>query len=67
MAGASYNTEQRRTRRLPKSTPRVVGKAAHEKAHRAALQAIFAPKFTHLVCPDSFSSSSGVLFHLGFY
>ena len=25
---------------------------AYEKAHRAALQAIFAPKFTHLVPPE---------------
>ncbi len=41
--------------------------AAHEKAHRAALQAIFAPKFTHLVPPELVARIVEYSFHLGFY
>ena len=43
------------------------GWAAHEKAHRAALQAIFAPKFTHLVPPELVARIVEYSFHLGFY
>ena len=41
--------------------------AAHEKAHRAALQATFAPKFTHLVPPELVARIVEFSFHLGFY
>ena len=40
---------------------------AHEKAHRAALQATFAPKFTHLVPPELVARIVEYSFHLGFY
>ena len=40
---------------------------AYEKAHRAALQAIFAPKFTHLVPPELVPLILEFSFHLGFY
>ena len=41
--------------------------AAHENAHRAALQAIFAPKFTHLLPPELVARVVEYSFHLGFY
>ena len=40
---------------------------AYEKAHRAALQATFAPKFTHLVPPELVARIVEYSFHLGFY
>ena len=43
------------------------GFKAHEKAHRATLQAIFAPKFTHLVPPELVARFLEFSFHLGFY
>ena len=43
------------------------GWKAYEKAHRAALQAIFAPKFTHLVPPELVARIVEFSFHLGFY
>ena len=43
------------------------GWKAYEKAHRAALQAIFAPKFTHLVPPELVPLILEFSFHLGFY
>ena len=43
------------------------GWTAHEKAHRATLQAIFAPKFTHLVPPELVARIVEYSFHLGFY
>ena len=39
----------------------------YEKAHRAALQAIFAPKFTHLVPPELVARIVEYSFHIGFY
>ena len=43
------------------------GFKAHEKAHRATLQAIFAPKFTHLVPPELVARIIEFSFHVGFY
>ena len=40
---------------------------AHEKAHRATLQATFTPKFTHLVPPELVARIVEYSFHLGFY
>ena len=43
------------------------GFKAYEKAHRATLQAIFAPKFTHLVPPELVARIIEFSFHVGFY
>ena len=43
------------------------GFKAYEKAHRATLQAIFAPKFTHLVAPELVARIIEFSFHVGFY
>ena len=43
------------------------GFKAYEKAHRAALQAIFVPKFTHLLPPELVPLILEFSFHLGFY
>ena len=43
------------------------GWKAYEKAHRAALQAIFVPKFTHLLPPELVPLILEFSFHLGFY
>ena len=63
--GASYNTE-RADPYLQKIDAAGSWKA-YEKAHRAALQAIFAPKFTHLVPPELVARIVEYSFHLGFY
>ena len=63
--GASYNTE-----RADPYLQRIDAAGswkAYEKAHRAALQAIFAPKFTHLVPPELVARIVEYSFHLGFY
>ena len=43
------------------------GFKAYEKAHRATLQAIFAPKFTHLVPEELVPLIVEFSFHVGFY
>ena len=43
------------------------GFKVYEKAHRATLLAIFAPKFTHLVPPELVPLIVEFSFHLGFY
>ena len=43
------------------------GWEAYEKAHRTRLQAIFAPKFTHLVPPELVARILEFSFHIGFY
>ena len=63
--GASYNTE-----RADPYLQRIDAAGsweAYEKAHRAALQAIFAPKFTHLVPPELVARIVEYSFHIGFY
>ena len=62
---AEYNTH--RAHPYLRKIDAAGGWTAHEKAHRAALQAIFAPKFTHLVPPELVARIVEYSFHLGFY
>ena len=62
---ASYNTE--RADPYLQKIDAAGSWTAHEKAHRAALQAIFAPKFTHLVPPELVPIIVEFSFHVGFY
>ena len=39
----------------------------HDRIYRATLQAIFAPKFTHLVPPELVARIIEFSFHVGFY
>ena len=62
---ASYNTQ--RAHPYLQKIDAAGSWAAHEKAHRAALQATFAPKFTHLIPPELVARIVEFSFHLGFY
>ena len=62
---ASYNTE--RADPYLQRIDAAGGWKAYEKAHRAALQAIFVPKFTHLLPPELVPLILEFSFHLGFY
>ena len=62
---SSYDTH--RTHPYLQKIDMAGGWKAYEKAHRATLQAIFAPKFTHLVPPELVARIIEFSFHVGFY
>ena len=62
-----YRTHAHRAHPYLQKVDATGGFKAYEKAHRATLQAIFAPKFTHLVPPELVARIIEFSFHVGFY